>query len=90
MAYVLVQVEPAQLGATDYKAEAQQAADYDNHTIIENSKIEQEAYELAKQRADQELLDSLQTKPAPKIKSAWPYIAAAAGVLVLIALTSDK
>ena len=90
MAYVLVQLEPANLGETKYKVEAQNAADYELQAIVENSKAEQEEYELAQQQADKELFDNLPTTDAPKMKSMWPYIGAAAGALVLIALISDK
>lgn len=90
MAYVLVQVEPANLGETNYLVEAQNAADYDMQTIIANSEAEAEAYELAQQRADKDLFDNLPKTEAPKIKSMWPYIGAAAGALVLIALISDN
>lgn len=89
MAYVFVQV-PAHLGTTDpnYLQEAQQEADANRDAIVEASEEETEAYNLAQQQAYRELFDSLPTKPAPQIKSAWPWIAAA-GVVVLIALTSD-
>lgn len=89
MAYVLVQVDPATLGATDYLAEEQQAADAMMQTIVDNSEAETEAYNLAQQQADAEFYDSLPTTEAKKMKSAWPWIAAGVGVLLLIAFTSE-
>lgn len=88
MAFVIVKVEPAQpqLGAADvdYLQEAQQEADATMQLILKNSEIEQQA----QQQADQELLQQLPTTDPPKLKSAWPYLAAGAGILLLIALTS--
>lgn len=95
MPYVLVNVEPSRLGAVerleqyDYLAEQQALADEQLNEIVENSRAEQEENELAQQQAMLELLDDqANTKPAPKLKSMWPWVAAGAGLFLLIALTS--
>lgn len=86
MAYVLVQVEPHTLAAAepDYLQEAQQEADATVQTIVQNSIKEQEA----QQQADAAFLENAPKVAAPKIKSAWPWVAAGAGILLLISLSS--
>lgn len=97
MPYVLVNVEPSRLGAVerleqyDYLAEQQALADEQLNEIVENSRKEQEVNELAQQQAMLEILDNqANTKPAPQLKSMWPWVAAGAGLFILIALTSKS
>lgn len=87
MAMVIVKVEP-QIGATDenYLQEQQAAAEADVQTILENTQKEAEGYEVAEMQAEQ--LVELPTVPLQKKEALWPYVAGAAGLLLVITLIS--
>lgn len=87
MAYVFVQVEPAQIGATDaenFLQEAEEQAASDVQTIVANAQKEAQGYQVAEMAAEQSM--EVPTIPLKEKTPTAYYIAGGLGLLLLITL----
>lgn len=89
MAYVFVQIEPAQIGATDaenFLQEAEEQAAADVQTIVANAQKEAQGYQVAEMAAEQSM--EVPTIPLKEKTPTAYYLAGGLGLLLLITLIS--